>query len=64
MENSRKSNLIIFALIVIVGLQFYQNVKFKGEMEKLQSRISTMESSINSGLNHLRYSISMRWKCL
>ena len=64
MENSRKSNLIIFALIVIVGLQFYQNVKFKGEMEKLQSRISTMESSINSGLNHLRYSISNEMEML
>lgn len=58
MENSRKYNLIIIALVAIVGLQFYQNAKFKGEMENLQSRISVMDSNINNGLNGLRYGIS------
>lgn len=58
MENSRKYNLIIIALIAIVGLLFYQNVKFKGEMVTLQSRISAMESNINNELNYLRSGIS------
>lgn len=58
MENSKKYNLIIIALIAIVGLLFYQNVKFKGEMVTLQSRISAMESNINNELNYLRSGIS------
>ena len=58
MESNKKYNIIIIALIAIVGLTIYQNVKFKGEMENLQNRVSSMESNINLGLNNLRYSIS------
>lgn len=58
MENSKKNNIIIIALIAIVGLLFYQNAKFKGEMDFLQNRISTLESNINQGLNNISYRIS------
>ncbi len=58
MENGKKNNIIIIALIAIVGLLIYQNAKFKEEMDFLNSRISTMESNINQGLNNNSYRIS------
>jgi len=58
MENNKKYNIIIIALIAIAGLLFYQNAKFKAEMDFLQNRISAMESNINLGLNQISYSLS------
>lgn len=58
MENSKKFNIVIIALIAVIGLLFYQNAKFKGEMDFLNSRVSTMESNINQGLNNISYRIS------
>ena len=58
MENGKKNNIIIIALIAIVGLLIYQNAKFMEEMDFLNSRISTMESNINQGLNNNSYRIS------
>lgn len=58
MENNKKYNLVIIILIVIVVLLFYQNIKFKGEMDFLQNRVSAMEANINQGLNNINYRIS------
>jgi len=58
MENNKKYNIIIIAFIAITGLLFYQNAKFKAEMDFLQNRISAMESNINLGLNQISYRFS------
>ncbi|GIP31204.1 hypothetical protein [Paenibacillus sp. J2TS4] len=57
MENNKKYNLIIIGLIGLVALMIYQNVKFKKEMEFLNSHVSNMELNLNNGMNNLSYTI-------
>ncbi|HHW31058.1 MAG TPA: hypothetical protein GXX20_05195 [Clostridiaceae bacterium] len=60
MENGKKYNVIVIALILILGLLIYQNVRLNREIEYLNNRVSNMESNINLELNNLIYGISDR----
>ncbi|GMQ57213.1 hypothetical protein AN1V17_16080 [Vallitalea sediminicola] len=58
MENNKKYNVVVIGLILVIVLIINQNIKFKKEMEYLQSRVSNMESNINNGVNNLSDTIS------
>jgi len=59
-KTDKKMNAVIAGLLIIIAILIYQNAKFKKEMEYLQSRIVNIESSINSGISNLYYTIPER----
>lgn len=58
MEETKKYNIIIVGLVILIFLSMYNGSKLTREIEHLQNRVSNIETGLNQSISSFNYTIS------